>query len=130
MTPTALGGVEPQAQPHPFTPVPVDHGVTGTGMPRHLRDVALDIPDVARFTRRKDEGGLVVPELVALAARRSLALPTLAFGASCPTDAVAAQLIRAALRRPSRRAPGTLGQLRDGGTARKKHPRRATIVQR
>lgn len=90
MTPAALGGVEPQAQPHPFIPVSVDHGVTGTGMPPHLRDVALDIPDVARFTRRKNEGGLVAAERVASAVLRILALPTLAFGASYETDAVAA----------------------------------------
>ena len=90
MAPAALGGVEPQAQPHPLTPVPIDHGVTGTGMQPHLRDAALDFPDVARFIRRKNEGGLVAPERLASAVLRILALPTLAFGASYETDAVAA----------------------------------------
>ena len=88
MAPAALGGVEPQA--HLFIQVPIDHGVTGTDMQPHLRDAALDFPEVACFIRRKNEGGLGAPERVASAVLHSLVQPTLALGADYPTDAGAA----------------------------------------
>jgi benzil reductase ((S)-benzoin forming) len=82
--------IEQQAQPHPFIPVNIDPGVIDTDMQALIRDASVvDFPDVERFIRRKNEGGLVAPERVASAVLAILALPTLAFGGCYETDAVA-----------------------------------------
>lgn len=83
--------IEQQAQPHPFIPVNIDPGVMDTDMQALIRDASLtDFPEVDRFIRRKNEGGLVAPERVASAVLSILALPTLAFGGRYEADAVAA----------------------------------------
>lgn len=79
--------IEQQLQPHPFIPINIDPGVIDTEMQAGIRDAsAADFPEVERFIRRKNEGGLVAPERVAMAVLSILALPTLAFGARYETD--------------------------------------------
>lgn len=82
--------MEQQLQPHPFIPININPGVIDTEMQAGRRDASVaDFPEVARFIRRKNEGGLVAPERVATAVLSILALPTLAFGGCYETDAVA-----------------------------------------
>nr|WP_315206309.1 SDR family NAD(P)-dependent oxidoreductase [uncultured Albidiferax sp.] len=74
--------LEQQMQAQPFIPVNIDPGVIDTGMQAFIRSAsAADFPELARFIRRKEEGGLVPPAQVAAAVCRILALPSLGFGA-------------------------------------------------
>ena len=74
--------LEQQAEAQPFIPVNIDPGVVDTGMQAFIRSAsAADFPELARFIRRKEEGGLAPPAQVAAAVCRILALPSLGFGA-------------------------------------------------
>ena len=65
----------------PFVAVNVDPGVIDTDMQASIRAAsAQDFPDVQRFIRRKEEGGLANPRDVALRVLRIMASPALASG--------------------------------------------------
>ncbi len=74
--------LEQQAEPHPFIPVNIDPGVIDTDMQAFIRgSSASDFAEVERFIKRKEQGALVSPALVAAAACRILELPSLSHGA-------------------------------------------------
>jgi NAD(P)-dependent dehydrogenase (short-subunit alcohol dehydrogenase family) len=60
--------VEESLQPHPFTPISVDPGVMDTAMQVSIREASPhDFPEVARFIKRKNDGGLAPADEVAKA---------------------------------------------------------------
>lgn len=60
--------VEEMCQPHPFLTISIDPGVIDTDMQALIRETLdEDFPEVARFTRRKLEGGLLPASEVATA---------------------------------------------------------------
>ena len=60
--------VEEQHQDQPFVCVSIDPGVIDTEMQALIRETSVaDFPDVERFTKRKQDGGLSSPESVAAA---------------------------------------------------------------
>lgn len=74
--------LEQQAEPHPFIPVNIDPGVIDTDMQALIRgSSASDFPEIERFIKRKEQGALVSPAIVAAAACRILELPSLSYGA-------------------------------------------------
>jgi len=73
--------VEQRQEQHPFTPVSIDPGVIDTEMQALIRAAPeLDFPDVDRFIRRKNEGGLASPVVVASAVLKILSRTDLAAG--------------------------------------------------
>jgi len=73
--------VEQRQQQHPFTPVSIDPGVIDTGMQALIRAAPeSDFPDVDRFIRRKNDGGLASPAVVASAVLKILSRTDLAAG--------------------------------------------------
>jgi benzil reductase ((S)-benzoin forming) len=59
---------EEQLQDQPFIPVSVDPGVIDTDMQAQIRESAVsDFPEVERFRKRHDAGGLAPPDEVARA---------------------------------------------------------------
>lgn len=58
--------LEQEREQFPFIPIIIDPNVIDTGMQETIRKTAhADFPDVERFQRRKDEGRLVPPNVVA-----------------------------------------------------------------
>ena len=73
--------IEQQAEEHPFIPVNIDPGVIDTEMQSLIRKSAVsDFPEVERFIKRKEQGGLVSPVIVAAAVCRILDQPILSYG--------------------------------------------------
>ena len=73
--------IEQQAEPYPFIPINIDPGVIDTEMQALIRaSTALDFPDLDRFVRRKELGGLVAPSEVAAAVLRILDSRSLSYG--------------------------------------------------
>ncbi|WP_200232456.1 SDR family NAD(P)-dependent oxidoreductase, partial [Rubrivivax gelatinosus] len=74
--------VEERHQPRPFVAVSVDPGVIDTGMQALIRDTsAQDFPEVLRFVRRYEAGGLVPADTVAAAILELVARDDLESGA-------------------------------------------------
>lgn len=81
--------VEEQQQGRPFIPLSVDPGVMDTDMQALIRaSSASDFPDVERFRKRKDDGGLAHPGQVAKAILALAARPALQPGARLDLPAV------------------------------------------
>ena len=75
-------GVEQKQEAHPFIPVNINPGVIDTEMQALIRaSSASDFPDVGRFVRRKEQGELAPPALVAAAILRIVESPALEYGA-------------------------------------------------
>lgn len=73
--------VEQRREPYPFLAVNVDPGVIDTDMQALIRESSeADFPDVSRFIRRKNEGGLSSPDAVASGVLRILARGDLSAG--------------------------------------------------
>ncbi len=73
--------VEERLQEHPFLAISVDPGVIDTEMQASIRAASVtDFPDVERFIRRKNEGGLSSPPSVAGAILRIVSSPELVPG--------------------------------------------------
>ena len=73
--------LEQQPEPHPLLAVSIDPGVVDTQMQALIRTMSKrDFPEVERFIRRKNEGGLSAPSRVAAAVLRVLSAPTLVGG--------------------------------------------------
>ncbi|MFG6447364.1 SDR family NAD(P)-dependent oxidoreductase [Roseateles sp. BYS180W] len=72
---------EEQHQDQPFVCVSIDPGVIDTEMQALIRATSVaDFPDVERFTKRKQDGGLSSPESVAAAIIKLMALDLKAGG--------------------------------------------------
>ena len=73
--------LEQQQQTWPFLAVNIDPGVIDTDMQASIRAASVnDFPDVHRFIRRKEEGGLASPEDVAERVLRIMWEPSLQSG--------------------------------------------------
>lgn len=73
--------LEQRQQPWPFIAVNIDPGVIDTDMQATIRAASeQDFPDVQRFIRRKEQGGLANPKDVALQILRIVSSPGLASG--------------------------------------------------
>lgn len=74
--------VEQKQEAHPFIPVNINPDVIDTEMQALIRaSSASDFPDVGRFVRRKEQGELAPPALVAAAILRIVESPALKYGA-------------------------------------------------
>lgn len=72
---------EERHQEYPFLAISVDPGVIDTEMQASIRAASVtDFPDVERFIRRKNEGGLSSPGSVAGAILRIVSSPELVAG--------------------------------------------------
>lgn len=73
--------VEQRREAHPFTAVNIDPGVIDTDMQAMIREASeTDFPEVRRFIRRKDEGGLPPADQIASRILEVLADPELLAG--------------------------------------------------
>jgi benzil reductase ((S)-benzoin forming) len=73
--------IEQQAEIHPFIPISIDPGVIDTEMQALIRTATVeDFPDLDRFIRRKETGGLASPSKVASAVLRILDSRSLSYG--------------------------------------------------
>jgi benzil reductase ((S)-benzoin forming) len=73
--------LEQQREAHPFIPIIIDPNVIDTEMQATIRRSSpADFPDVERFKRRKDEGLLAAPEVVATQVLSILARKDLEYG--------------------------------------------------
>jgi benzil reductase ((S)-benzoin forming) len=79
--------IEQQAQPQPFIPINIDPGVIDTEMQALIRATPQsDFRDVERFIQRKNQRLLVLPDTVAAAIVRIIALKSLSFGGRYETS--------------------------------------------
>lgn len=80
--------VEERSQANPFTAITIDPGVIDTDMQTQIRAAsAEDFPEVARFIRRKEAGGLLPAHRVAEAIVRLTSRTELEAGARYDADA-------------------------------------------
>jgi len=72
---------EQRDQLHPFVVISIDPGVIDTQMQTYIRAASTsDFPEVERFVRRKEEGGLASPRDVARRVLRIVSSPSLVSG--------------------------------------------------